>query len=125
MRKDEHAWSLPKGEYSEGADALQEAEREFAEELGLPAPGGERLDLGRVRQSGGKVVQAWGIRVDDLDVAEIQSNLFEMEWPPKSGQMKSFPEVDRAEWMSIAAARRRMVAAQVEFLDRLVERTAK
>jgi predicted NUDIX family NTP pyrophosphohydrolase len=124
MRKDEHAWSLPKGEYSEGADALREAEREFAEELGLPAPSGERIDLGSVRQSGGKVVQAWGVRVDDLDVAEIRSNLFEMEWPPKSGQMKSFPEVDRAEWMSIAAARRRMVAAQVEFLDRLVELTA-
>jgi predicted NUDIX family NTP pyrophosphohydrolase len=124
MRKDAHAWSIPKGEYLEGADAVREAEREFSEELGLPAPGGQRLALGSVRQSGGKIVQAWAVRVDDLDVSEVKSNLFEMEWPPRSGQMQSFPEVDRAEWMTVAEARDRMVAAQVDFLDRLLELVA-
>lgn len=124
QRKDAHVWSIPKGEHAEGADTLAEAEREFTEELGLPAPVGERVDLGTVRQSGGKVVQAWAIRADGLAVDVIESNSFEMEWPPKSGRMQSFPEVDRAEWMGLDGARERMVAAQAAFLDRLLEHLA-
>jgi predicted NUDIX family NTP pyrophosphohydrolase len=120
--KDEHAWSIPKGEYEPDEDPESAAVREFTEELGLPVPEGPRADLGTVRQAGGKQVRAWAIRVDDLSVDTIESNRFEMEWPPRSGVMKDFPEVDRAEWMTIAEATPRLVSAQAEFLTRLVDR---
>jgi predicted NUDIX family NTP pyrophosphohydrolase len=118
--KDEHAWSIPKGEYEPDEDPEAAAAREFTEELGLPVPAGARIDLGSVRQTGGKQVQAWAIRADDLSIDTIESNRFEMEWPPKSGLMKEFPEVDRAEWMTIPEATPRLVSAQAEFLTRLV-----
>jgi predicted NUDIX family NTP pyrophosphohydrolase len=117
--KDEHAWSIAKGEYGPDEDPAETADREFEEELGVPAPGGPRLDLGTVRQSSGKQVQAWAVRAEELSVPTVVSNTFEMEWPPRSGTMATFPEVDRAEWMSIPEAERRLVAAQVAFLDRL------
>lgn len=118
--KDEHAWSIPKGEHAEDEEPRQAAEREFGEELGMPVPAGPWLDLGEVRQSGGKWVRAWAVEVDDLPVDEFVSNEFEVEWPPRSGQRRSFPEVDRAEWTDVATARQRLVQAQVQLVERLL-----
>ena len=94
--KDAHAWSIPKGEYQEGEDPEQAADREFAEELGLPVPDGPRIDLGTIRQASGKYVRAWAVHAEHLVTDAVVSNRFEMEWPPKSGTMREFPEVDRA-----------------------------
>jgi predicted NUDIX family NTP pyrophosphohydrolase len=118
--KDAHAWSIPKGEYQDGEDAQQAADREFAEELGLPVPDGPRIDLGTIRQASGKYVRAWAVRADHVATEVFVSNRFEMEWPPKSGTMKEFPEVDRAQWMTIGEATTALVVAQVELLTRLV-----
>jgi predicted NUDIX family NTP pyrophosphohydrolase len=117
--KDEHAWSIPKGEYGPDENPEAAAAREFAEELGLPVPEGPWLDLGTIRQSGGKLVRAWTVRSEELPLDRMVSNRFEMEWPPRSGQMQDFPEVDRAEWMSLPQASVRLVKGQVEFLARL------
>ena len=117
-RKDDGAWSIPKGEYDEGDDPATRAEEEFAEELGREAPPGPRLDLGEVRQAGGKRVQAWAVH-GDLDTTVTTSNLFEMEWPPRSGQRRSFPEVDRAQWFTLDEARGKILAGQVPLLERL------
>jgi len=118
--KDQHAWSVAKGEYAEDELPEHAAEREFAEELGMPAPSGPRVDLGEVRQGGGKRVRVWAVEVDDVPVSDLISNTFEMEWPPGSGRLQPFPEVDRAEWVSLDTARVRLVRGQVAFLDRLV-----
>jgi predicted NUDIX family NTP pyrophosphohydrolase len=118
--KDEHAWSIPKGEYGAEEDPERAAEREFGEELGLPVPTGPRIDLGSVRQGSGKQVRAWAVRAEEFSADTIVSNNFEMEWPPKSGSYTEFPEVDRAEWMSVGEANVRIVAAQAEFLLRLI-----
>ncbi|HEX3841248.1 MAG TPA: NUDIX domain-containing protein [Acidimicrobiales bacterium] len=120
-RKDLHAWSVAKGEYEEQDDPALEAEREFAEEVGVPAPPGTRLDLGQIKQPGGKLVRAWAVEAPDFEVDEVVSNCFETEWPPKSGRRQSFPEVDRAEWMSAAVAREKLTKGQVPFIDRLIE----
>jgi predicted NUDIX family NTP pyrophosphohydrolase len=117
--KDEHAWSVAKGEYEPDESPELAAAREFAEELGQPAPDGPRIDLGTVRQSGGKHVRAWAVRAERLEVDAPASNTFELEWPPKSGTMQTFPEIDRAEWMTVPEATVRLVSAQVEFLHRL------
>jgi predicted NUDIX family NTP pyrophosphohydrolase len=117
--KDVHAWSIPKGEYEPGEDAQQAAEREFEEELGLSSPDGPRIDLGTIRQSGGKQVRAWAVRADSLSIDAVVSNTFDLEWPPRSGAMQSFPEIDLAEWVSVPEATVRLVSAQVEFLHRL------
>lgn len=117
-RRDAGAWSLPKGEYEEGEDPVSAARREFAEELGSPAPEGELVDLGEIRQRSGKVVRAFGLE-GDLDAAAIVSNTFTMEWPPRSGAAGEFPEVDRAQWFTLAEARERIIPAQVALLDRL------
>lgn len=114
--KDEHAWSVPKGEYGPDEDPEQAAAREFTEELGLPVPDGPWIDLGTIRQSGSKYVRAWAVRADTLPLERMVSNQFEMEWPPRSGTMQQFPEVDRAEWMTLSQASVRLVAAQVAFL---------
>ncbi|HTU95787.1 MAG TPA: NUDIX domain-containing protein [Solirubrobacteraceae bacterium] len=119
-KRDEGAWSIPKGECEEGEDARAAAWREFGEELGSPAPEGEPLELGEVRQKAGKTVVAWAI-AGDLDAESITSNTFTMEWPPRSGRSQSFPEVDRAGWFSLAEARTRINPAQATFLDRLRE----
>jgi predicted NUDIX family NTP pyrophosphohydrolase len=120
-RKDEHAWSVTKGEYEETDDAAAAAEREFEEEIGVPAPPGLWVDLGQIRQSSGKLVTAWAVEAPDFDVDRVVSNTFETEWPPKSGRLQSFPEVDRAEWVSAATAREKLVKGQVAFIDRLIE----
>lgn len=118
-RKDDGAWSIPKGEYGIGDDPWAAAQREFAEELGIAPPDGPRTDLGEVRQAGGKVVMVFAVAAD-LDVTDARSNTFEMEWPPKSGRMQSFPEVDRVEWVSLEVARVKLLKGQLPILDRLL-----
>ncbi len=118
-RRDVGAWSIPKGEYAPSEEPLAAARREFTEELGAPVPDGEPLALGDVRQKSGKRVSAWAIP-GDLDPEGITSNEFELEWPPRSGRRRTFPEVDRAAWFGLAEARRRINPAQAELLDRLV-----
>lgn len=120
-RQDAGAWSIPKGEYDAGEDPRAVAVREFTEELGTEPPTGEPQELGEVTQRGGKVVTAYALE-GDLDVTEVHSNTFEMEWPPRSGTRREFPEVDRAEWFPVAEARQRLLAAQAPLLDRLVTR---
>lgn len=122
-RKDEHAWSIPKGEFGAGTDTplhdpRQVAAKEFAEELGSPLPDGPELELGSVATHG-KTVIAFA-RAADFDAASCVSNTFELEWPPRSGRMQSFPEVDRAEWFDINTARGKLVKGQLAFLDRLL-----
>lgn len=117
-KKDAGAWSIPKGEYESGEDPLAAARREFEEETSVALPAGEAMPLGEVKQAGGKVVTAWAIE-GDCDAETIHSNLFQMEWPPKSGRMREFPEVDRAGWFSFDEAREKLLKGQVTFLDRL------
>jgi predicted NUDIX family NTP pyrophosphohydrolase len=117
-KKDLGAWSIPKGEYAEGEEPLAIAVREFEEETGA-RPSGDFLPLGEIVQPGRNVVSAWAME-GDFDVGALKSNLFEMEWPPKSGRRASFPEVDRAEWFSIDAARKKILPGQSAFLDRLL-----
>lgn len=120
-RRDEHAWSIPKGEYDPGEEPLAAARREFAEELGSPPPDGPFEELGEVRQKSGKRVLAWAA-AGDLDASAALSNTFELEWPPRSGRMIEVPEIDRAEWFGLDEARRRINPAQTELIDRLVAR---
>jgi predicted NUDIX family NTP pyrophosphohydrolase len=118
-KKDAGAWSIPKGEYEEGDDPRACALREFEEELGTALPAGtELVELGTVKQKSGKVITAFAAE-GDLDPEAITSNTFEIEWPPRSGRMQAFPEVDRAAWFSIAEAREKLNPAQAEFLVRL------
>lgn len=117
--KDERAWTIPKGEFAPDEDALAAAQREFAEELGTPPPADvPYLELGEVRQSGGKLVTAWAVE-GDLDPATVVSNTVELEWPPRSGRRQSFPEIDRADWFDLDTARRKLISAQAVFVDRL------
>jgi predicted NUDIX family NTP pyrophosphohydrolase len=118
--RDAGAWSIPKGEYEPAEDALAAARREFAEELGKAPPAGAARELGEVRQRSGKLVRAWALP-GDLDVQEVVSNTFELEWPPRSGRFIEVPEVDRAEWFTIAVAREKINPAQVPLLERLFE----
>ena len=120
-RRDAGSWSIPKGEYGDEEDPRACALREFEEETGTPLPPGELVDLGGVKQKGGKLVQAWAAE-GDLDADAVRSNTFTMEWPPRSGRTAEFPEVDRAGWFGIDEAREKLNPAQAEFLDRLVER---
>jgi len=120
-RKDDGAWTIPKGEIEPGEEPLAVALREFREELGVdPPPIDRAIELGEVRQSGGKVVAAWAVE-GDVDVTEIESNTFEMEWPPRSGATRSFPEVDRAGWFPAHEARMKLLSGQRALLDRLEE----
>ncbi|MGB6389450.1 MAG: NUDIX domain-containing protein [Methyloceanibacter sp.] len=123
-KKDSHAWSIPKGEYEDGEDPLAVAQREFEEELGTPPPRGKMIELGELAQLSRKLVKAFAID-GDFDPAALKSNRFEMEWPPRSGRMQSFPEVDRAEWFTPDQAREKILAGQRPFIDRLLERLAK
>ena len=120
VRRDLGAWSIPKGEYEIDEDPLVAARREFEEELGTPPPAGDVLELGEVRQKSGKVVRAWAM-AGDLDAEAIQSNTFELEWPPRSGKTSTFPEVDRAQWFEIGQAREKINSAQAALLDVLLE----
>ncbi|MFD7685187.1 NUDIX domain-containing protein [Streptomyces sp. NPDC059781] len=119
-RRDSGAWTVPKGEYDPGEPAWEAARREFREELGLPPPEGEALPLGEVRQSGGKTVTAWAVEAD-LDPAAVVPGTFAMEWPPRSGRIREFPELDRVAWFPPDRAREVIVGAQTAFLDRLAE----
>jgi predicted NUDIX family NTP pyrophosphohydrolase len=119
-RKDAGAWSIPKGELDDGDDGPACARREFEEETGSPLPPGPTIELGTIRQGSGKLVEAWAVE-GDLDADAITSNTFEIEWPPRSGQRQSFPEVDRAGWFSLEAAREKLNGPQGAFLDRLRE----
>ena len=116
-RKDSGAWTLPKGEYEDGEQAMACALREFEEETGL-APSGPYVPLGEVRQNSGKRVTAWTFQ-GDMEPSLLRSNQFELEWPPRSGQLRHFPEVDRVGWFSLDAARHKLLPAQVPFVDRL------
>jgi len=123
-KRDDGAWSIPKGEIDDETEtALAVARREFREELGSDPPEGDPIALGEVRLKSGKRVEAWALP-GDLDVTTIVSNEFETEWPPRSGRTATFPEVDRAEWCSVAVARVKLNPAQVAFLDRLVDALA-
>ncbi|THG33627.1 NUDIX domain-containing protein [Naasia lichenicola] len=117
-RKDEHAWSIPKGLIEHDETPYDAAAREFTEELGLGVPAGIRHDLGTVRQRGGKTVQVWAVE-GDPDLTDVVLGEFELEWPPRSGRTASFPEVDRVAWFLLEDARDKLVSAQAEFLDRL------
>jgi len=117
-KKDEGAWTIPKGEIEGDDDQAATADREFAEELGMPPPAGPRIDLGQITQRSGKVVRAWAVS-GNLDVTEVHSNTFELEWPRGSGLLQSFPEIDRAAWFTVAEARAKLIEAQTPFLDRL------
>jgi predicted NUDIX family NTP pyrophosphohydrolase len=117
-KRDLGAWTIPKGEVAQGEDPLATARREFEEETSLRA-NGPFLPLGSVTQKAGKVVHAWAFE-GDCDPALVESNTFEVEWPPRSGKWRSFPEVDRAEWFSLEDARLKLNAAQTSLLDALV-----
>jgi predicted NUDIX family NTP pyrophosphohydrolase len=117
-RKDAAAWSIPKGEFLPDEDALLAARREFVEEIGVPAPELDYVKLGEFRQSSGKVVIAFAAE-SDFTVAEVSSNTFPVEWPPRSGRIQEFPEIDRAEWMPLADAEWRLVKGQVPLLEAL------
>jgi predicted NUDIX family NTP pyrophosphohydrolase len=118
QKRDDGVWSIPKGEMAASEIPLEVARREFQEELGAPVPGGDPTSLGSVRQAGGKTVHAWAVE-GDLDVTQAHSNTFEVEWPPRSGKMQRFPEVDRAAWFDPNTARRKLIPAQTAFIDRL------
>lgn len=117
-RRDAGAWSIPKGEPHDGEDLLSAAQREFTEELGNPVQG-QFVRLTPVRQPGGKTVHAWAVEAD-FDTALAVSNSFTMEWPPRSGHVRSFPEIDRAEWFPIAVAREKILSGQAPLLDELL-----
>lgn len=117
-RRHEGAWTIPKGEVEHGQNSLAVARREFEEELGAPVPDGELTELGEIRQVGGKTVQAWAVE-GDLDAATTVSNTFEIEWPPKSGRLQRFPEIDRAAWFDLHDARSVIIQGQRPLLDRL------
>lgn len=117
-KKDLGAWSIPKGEYSEGEDPLEAAKREFQEETGMTISGRFK-PLTPIKQSGGKVVRAWAVE-GDLDASAIKSNTFTIEWPPHSGKQQSFPEVDRAEWFPVETARKKILKGQLGLLEELL-----
>jgi len=117
-RKDDGAWTIPKGEAAPGEDFLARAQIEFEEELGIK-PSGNWIELGSIRQKGGKTVYAWAFEGDLPEPFKLTSNTFKMEWPPRSGKLKEFPEIDRVEFFAEAVARQKINPAQTPFLDRL------
>jgi len=119
-KRDEGAWTVPKGEFNHGEEAWDVARREFEEETGHPAPAGESIALGEIRQKGGKLVEAWAVE-GDLDPATAHSNTFPFQWPPRSGRWITIPEIDRVEWFLPDEARRRIKETQIPFIDRLLE----
>ena len=120
-RKDAGSWTMPKGQFTDGELPLDAARREFEEEMGT-APTGNFQPLGTVKQPSGKVIHAWAAE-SDFDARTVRSNLFSMEWPPRSGRMGEFPEVDRAGWFPIEEAREKIIKGQAPFLERLLEIT--
>ncbi|MFI6357800.1 NUDIX domain-containing protein [Streptomyces sp. NPDC050743] len=122
-KKDAGAWTVPKGEYDPDEPAWEAARREFREELGLAPPDGEAVPLGEVAQKNGKVVTAWAVEADP-DLSGFSPGTFTLEWPPRSGRMQEFPELDRVKWLGLDRARELVIAAQTAFLDRLAEHSA-
>ena len=120
-KKDAGVWSIPKGEYEDDEDPLACALREFEEETGTRLGSDDVVELGSVRQKSGKQVTAWAV-AGDLDPDTVRSNTFSMEWPPRSGRQAEFPEVDRADWFGLDVAREKLVPAQAELLNRLLQR---
>lgn len=116
--KDEHAWSIPKGEYDDEEDPQHTAQREFEEELGSPPPSGPWIDLGELKQPSRKMIRVWAVE-GDLDATAMVSNTFELEWPRGSGNVRAYPEVDRAGWFDLASARHKLHKGQVPFIDTL------
>jgi len=118
-KKDDGAWSIPKGEYAQGEDPWSAARREFEEELGKPPPDGPRIDFPPLRQPSGKVITAYAVR-GDLDLDGTVSNTFTMEWPKGSGNVRDYPEIDRVDWFSVDAARSKLLKGQRPLLDQLM-----
>jgi len=118
-KKDEGSWSIPKGLIEKGEDPLEAAKREFKEETGFEVDG-QFIDLGKLRQPSGKIVQAWALE-KDLDVTETVSNKFTIEWPRGSGRVQEYPEVDRAGWFDIKQAKKKILKGQIGFIDRLIK----
>jgi len=118
-RKDDGAWSIPKGEYDSGEDPWQAAVREFAEELGSPLPAGPRIALDAVKQPSGKILTVFAVGAD-LDITDARSNPFTLEWPKGSGRLQEFPELDRVAWLPVVQARTKLLKGQLAFLDRLM-----
>jgi predicted NUDIX family NTP pyrophosphohydrolase len=119
VNRDDGAWSIPKGEYTTDDDPWDVALREFSEEVGLPAPAGRRIDLGAVKQPGGKIVTVFAVE-GHLDVTEAHSNTFDLEWPRGSGRIRAFPEVDRVGWFPSTVAKTKLLKGQLPFVDRLL-----
>ena len=119
-RKDDGAWSIPKGEHGPDEEPVAVARREFEEELGSPVPADDLVPLGRLKVTSSKVLTVWAAE-GDLDAGACRSNTFELEWPPRSGRIQEFPEIDRAAWFGLAEARSKLLKGQVPFLDRLLE----
>jgi predicted NUDIX family NTP pyrophosphohydrolase len=119
-RKDDGAWSIPKGEYVEGEDPWSAAQREFQEELGKAPPDGPRVEFAPLRQPSGKIITAFAVR-GDLDLDGTVSNTFELEWPKSSGKIREYPEIDRVGWFSVAEARSKLLKGQRPLLDHLVD----
>jgi len=117
--KDEGAWTIPKGEFDDDENPLEAAKREFQEETGVDPPDDEYLPLKPIKQKNGKIVHAWAVK-GDFDPAMLESNTFEMEWPPKSGRIQKLPEVDRAEWFSPEDAKRKVLTGQAALIDQLL-----
>jgi predicted NUDIX family NTP pyrophosphohydrolase len=122
-RKDDGAWSIPKGEYADDENPWAAAQREFTEEIGMEPPDGPRIDMAPLRQPGGKVVTAFAVR-GDLDVSDSVSNTFELEWPKGSGKVRQYPEIDRVGWFSVAQARSKLLKGQLPLLDSLMSSAA-
>lgn len=118
VKKDDGSWSVPKGEFTENENPMDAALREFYEETGMELKPSHIIPLNSVKQKGGKVIHCWAVE-GDIDSDKIVSNEFEMEWPPKSGKKKSFPEVDRGDWFNVETAKRKINVAQVQFIDEL------
>lgn len=119
-KKDNGVWSIPKGEYEEDENALNAAKREFEEEIGQKAPNGDYLELGKAKTST-KIITAWAIEAN-MDVSIVRSNMFEMEWPPKSGQKQQFPEIDKADWFTLNQAMIKISKGQVPFIEAIAEK---
>ena len=119
-RKDDGAWSIPKGEYASGEDPWEAARREFDEEVGCPAPDGPRLDLGTIKQPSGKMLTVFAVGAD-LDIGNFRSNTFTLEWPKGSGRLTQFPELDRVAWLPLAEAAVKLLKGHRIFLERLVD----
>jgi predicted NUDIX family NTP pyrophosphohydrolase len=120
-KKDEGAWSIPKGIIEENEEALQAARREFKEETGFGVVG-DFIELGTLKQPSGKIVHAWALE-SELDVKDVRSNTFKLEWPKNSGNVKEYPEIDKAQWFDVNQAKKKILKGQAEFIDRLIEKT--